>query len=97
MRAALGGFVVSVVAVGQAPALPPLWVGSALCLTALLSLPWVRGHWGTLAACALGAGLALAHGQTLLERRLPDACERLPMQVTGTIVSLPRVTLLPGE
>lgn len=97
VRPALGGFVASVIAVGQAPALPPVWAGAVLCLAALLTLPWVRGHWRTLAACAAGAGLACIHGQTLLERRLPDACERLPMQVTGTVASLPRITLLPGE
>lgn len=54
-----------------------------------------RGYWRTLAACAAGAGLAVCHGQDLLERRLPDACERVPLAVTGTIASLPRVTLYP--
>lgn len=95
MRPALGAFVAGVIAVGQAPLLPPLWAGAGLCLSALLLLPWVRGHWRTLAACMVGAGLAMSQGQALLERRLPDACERVPMLVSGTVASLPRVTLLP--
>ncbi|QIB67362.1 DNA internalization-related competence protein ComEC/Rec2 [Kineobactrum salinum] len=44
-----------------------------------------------------GAGLAVCHGQQLLERRLPDHCERLPLQVTGTIHSLPRVSTMPEQ
>ncbi|MDO8862393.1 DNA internalization-related competence protein ComEC/Rec2 [Haliea sp. E1-2-M8] len=95
MRPALGGFVASVIAVGQAPFLPPLWVGTLLCLAGVLMLLWLRGHWRTLAACVIGAGLAVSYGQTLLERRLPDVCERVAMQVTGTVASLPRLTLLP--
>ncbi|MFO7553146.1 MAG: DNA internalization-related competence protein ComEC/Rec2 [Haliea sp.] len=92
MRPALGGFVASIIAVGQAPALPPAWVGALLGLAAVL-LSCRRGHWRTLAACLAGAGLAVSYGQALLERRLPDACERVPLSVTGTVASLPRVTL----
>lgn len=93
MRPALGGFVVSVIAVGQAPLLPSAWVGAVLGLAAVVLLVYRRGRWRTVAACLAGAGLALSHGQALLERRLPEACERVPMVLTGSVASLPKVTL----
>ncbi len=95
MRPALGGFVAGVIAVGQAPALPALWLCLLPAVAGALILLLRRARWRMLGACLAGAGLAAAYGQMLLERRLSDACERVPMLVSGTVASLPRVTPLP--
>ncbi|MEQ9464946.1 MAG: DNA internalization-related competence protein ComEC/Rec2 [Haliea sp.] len=83
------------IAVSQAPALPPLWLGLVVAVAGVLALLFLRAPWRILGACLAAAGLAAAYGQALLERRLPDACERVPMLVSGTVASLPRVTPFP--
>lgn len=91
-RAWLPGAVCGLLSSGWLPALPPWPAGLVLVLAGA----WLSA--GQRAAARFGGGLALgallgiAHGAELLAQRLPEACVRLPVTVSGTVASLPRVT-----
>jgi len=89
------GLVLGILPVALLPRLPAPWVPLALAGSGLVLLAW-RGALPRLTSgLALGAALALVHGQLLLERRISDSCVGEPLLLTGEIASLPRDTLCP--
>ena len=92
MQAWIPGFVVAVVSVGLWPRLPEQSVSILLCTCA--AILFVRCSKFLRFCSGITAGLALGiyHGNTLLEHRLHESCVNVPLQVSGTVVSLPRLT-----
>ena len=87
MRASLAAFIAGVLLVQVMPSLPPaswLWL---LCASALAL--W-RARLPVPAACLLGLGWALWHGQQGLAARLAPALEDEAVQVEGRVLGLIR-------
>jgi len=95
MQSWMIGVVLGIVPVGLLPRLPawPLSSFAAGCAVVLLAwpAPWVR----FCAGMALGVAVAVTHGDTLLQRRLGEACVQQPLAVQGLVASLPRSSLMP--
>lgn len=92
MSAAVAGAVAGLLLAACLPWLPGALAVSAIAVAGALLL-LARCTPARLAAgLSLGAALGIAHGNSLLERRLPPDCVREPVQVEGAVVSLPRVT-----
>ena len=96
MQSWMIGVVLGILPVGLLPRLPewPLSTLAAGCALGLLAWPT---PWGRLCAgLALGIAVAVAHGESLLQRRLKDECVKLSLIVEGQVSSLPRRSLMPN-
>jgi competence protein ComEC len=84
------GLVLGMPPIALFPTLPDAWFMLLLACLAPLGL-W-RQAWlfrfGS--GIALGAALAVGHGQALLEHRLAQDCVGAPLRVSGQVASLPR-------
>ncbi|HEY7776150.1 MAG TPA: ComEC/Rec2 family competence protein, partial [Kineobactrum sp.] len=87
-------FAASIVLMSQAAVLPPRVVIMLAAVTGVVIILSGNSWWRCAGAVLLGMGMASWHGQQLLDRRLPEACERIPLTVSGRIHNLPRVTAL---
>ncbi|GAB3272198.1 DNA internalization-related competence protein ComEC/Rec2 [Parahaliea aestuarii] len=89
---------IGLLATGWLPRLPGAaeQVGMALTALVLACSRW-RATGIALAALVVGVLIACYFGQALLSRALPKDCVRLPVQVEGRVVSLPRVSRFDPE
>ncbi|PLW82194.1 DNA internalization-related competence protein ComEC/Rec2 [Kineobactrum sediminis] len=94
MRSVLLLFAASIVLMSQAAVLPPNQVVFLAALSGILAILAGNHYWRCAGAMLLGVSVASWHGQQLLDRRLPEACERIPVTVSGRIHNLPRMSRL---
>ncbi len=92
MRAGIAAWLTGVLLVTVLPALPPssCWWYAALVGALLLTVRVLRGSgWlGWVGAGLLGTAWCGLQAGSLLAARLPETCNRLPLQVEGRVVSL---------
>lgn len=89
------GIVLGVLPVLVLPKLPPGWL-SLLLLAVGLGLLFWHGRWCRVCSgVALGAALVLFNSHTLLQERISEQCEGLPLEVSGVVASLPRRSNFP--
>ena len=96
MQSWMIGVVLGILPVGLLPRLPEWPLSSLAASCALVFLAWTTPMGRLCAGLALGIAVAVAHGDSLLQRRLKQECVRLPLTVEGQVTSLPRLGLMPG-
>jgi len=98
MRASIIGFLLGSLCLAFSPWLVPLWLCPVLLLGGCLLLCFRSPLWP--AACGVLAALLTGslRGEALLQATLDPHCNRVPISVTGQVISLPRSSLVsPGR
>ncbi|MFT4518517.1 MAG: competence protein ComEC [Halioglobus sp.] len=88
------GFIVGVIAVGFSSSLLSSALVAGLLAGSLALLRVQNRYLRFLAGLGLGCVLATFHGQNLLSHRLLAECVKLPVTVTGEVISLPALSTM---
>src|SRR5210317_1533243 len=95
MHSWMSGLVVGIISVGWWPALPENFFTPLASLAGVLSLRLVQRGAKCFSGLLLGLALGMAHGNALLQHRLPESCVGSAITLTGEVVSLPRRSEMP--
>ncbi len=95
MRSWMSGLVVGIISVGWWPALPGNFFTLLASLAGVLSLRQGQRGAKCFSGLLLGCALGMAHGNALLQHRLPESCVGSALTLSGEVVSLPRRSQMP--
>jgi len=95
MHSWMSGLVVGVISVGWWPGLPGDFFTLVASLLGVLSLRLGQRGAKCFSGLLLGCALGVAHGNALLQHRLPESCVGGALTLSGEVVSLPRRSQMP--